>query len=174
MSAVMRRYSGVTRSDEITNSEDTIESRDLMKRIDELNELKEAVSNAKDDVEEARGVYEDEAGSGSEELIAWEKAKEALARAETDFDEDLQKELKLLEEVAEEASGYSGDWRHGATLIRESYFEDYAMQFAEDLHGNAVREASWPFDCINWEQAADALKGDYTGIDFDGVTYYVR
>lgn len=82
-------------------------------------------------------------------------------------------ELKALTDLQDEADGYS-DWRHGATLIRDSYFEDYARDLADDLHGRAARDASWPFDYIDWEKAADALKMDYTSVSFGGEDYWVR
>ena len=74
--------------------------------------------------------------------------------------------------MADEAEGYS-DWLHGATLIRDSYFKTYAQQFADDI-GAVNSEAGWPNSCIDWEQAADELQMDYTAIEFDGVTDWVR
>jgi hypothetical protein len=62
---------------------------------------------------------------------------------------------------------------HGETLIRDSYFEEYAQELAEDL-GYLQKNVSWPYDCINWEQAARELQQDYTSADFDGVTYWLR
>jgi len=75
-----------------------------------------------------------------------------------------------LQALEAEAEGYS-DWRHGAQLIADSYFEKYAQELAEEL--GQVSD-SWPFSCIDWEKAADELKQDYTSVDFDGVTYWVR
>ncbi len=91
---------------------------------------------------------------------------------ENGTDED-KAELKALKELAEEAEGYCGDWKYGATLIRDSYFEEYAEQLAEDI-GAIQKGASWPNTCIDWEKAADELKQDYTCVDFDGVDYWVR
>ena len=31
-----------------------------------------------------------------------------------------------------------------------------------------------PFDCIDWEKAADALRQDYSSIDYQGTTYLFR
>jgi hypothetical protein len=60
-----------------------------------------------------------------------------------------------------------------AALIRDSYFEDYARQLAEDI-GAIDSKASWPNNHIDWEDATDALKQDYTEVDFDGVSYWIR
>jgi hypothetical protein len=89
------------------------------------------------------------------------------------LDEDEQNELRILRELADEANGYAPDWEFGETLIRESYFEEYAEQLAEDI-GAIDRNAGWPLGCIDWEKAADQLKIDYTSVEFDGVTYWVR
>lgn len=95
--------------------------------------------------------------------------------ADSDDRTHANNELAVLQALQDEAEGYSnGDWKHGATLIRESYFERYAQDFADDIHGSAVRDASWPFDHINWADAAEALQQDYTSVDFDGVTYLIR
>lgn len=81
-------------------------------------------------------------------------------------------ELAALKALAEDGEG-SPDWEHGETLIRESYFEDYARELAEDI-GAIKGDESWPLNFIDWERAADELKTDYMTADFDGVTYYLR
>lgn len=88
-------------------------------------------------------------------------------------DEDLEsEERKALEDLAEEAEG-SPDWPHGETLIRDSHFEEYARELAEDT-GMIKGDESWPLNCIDWEEAADQLKQDYFSVDFDGVDYWIR
>jgi len=82
-------------------------------------------------------------------------------------------ELEMLEKLAGEASNYAEDWENGVTLIRDSYFKDYAYELAEDI-GALNHEAGWPLNCIDWERAARELRMDYTAVDFDGVTYWVR
>jgi hypothetical protein len=37
------------------------------------------------------------------------------------------------------------------------------------LHGNAIDNADWPFNYIDWEKAADALEDDYNSIEIDGA-----
>ena len=123
----------------ISNSEDVIDSRDVIARLEELRDERDSAE--------------------SPEAWAEENADDA-------------EELKALEALAEEGEGCA-DWTHGAGLIRESYFEDYARELAEDI-GAIGRDMQWPLHCIDWEKAADELKMDYTTVDFDGVTYYVR
>ena len=88
-------------------------------------------------------------------------------------DEEDAAELAALKSLEEDAEGYCPDWRHGASLIRDTYFEEYARQLAEDI-GAIDRNATWPACHIDWEAAAEALQQDYTSVEFDGVTYWVR
>lgn len=80
--------------------------------------------------------------------------------------------LDALEELAEEAEG-TPDWQYGETLIRESYFTEYAQQLAEDI-GAIGEDNQWPLHCIDWERAARELQQDYFSVEFNGVTYFVR
>lgn len=127
------------RTREISNSDDTIDSRDVIARIEEL----------RSDLESAIGD------------------------SDHDSADEIRDELAPLEKLASDGESLS-DWQYGVTLVRDSYFESYARDLAEDMSGEAIRNASWPFNHIDWDAAAEALKIDYTEIDFDGVAYYAR
>lgn len=133
-----------TRTVEISNSDSVIDSRDVIARIEEL----------RDEIESA-GIPANEIGGLNDTMG------------------DERDELVRLEKLAEEASGYAADWEYGETLIRESYFKTYAMELADDI-GAIPKEAAWPMTCIDWDQAARELRMDYTAVEFDGVTYWVR
>lgn len=92
---------------------------------------------------------------------------------DTERDESEQQELDALLALAQQAEGYAADWVYGATLIRDSYFKEYAQELADDI-GAIDADASWPMSCIDWEQAARELRMDYTAVDFDGLTYWIR
>jgi len=159
----------------IDNTDDIIDSRDVIKRIEELQAEREDLQT---DLAEIEEELEDErkkhAAAGTdfverEEIEARIKAaKEALA----EWEEDNGEELKNLTDLAEQGEGY-GDWDHGEALIRDSYFKEYAEQLADDI-GAIDGNANWPLSCIDWDQAADELKMDYTSVEFDGVTYWMR
>jgi hypothetical protein len=86
----------------------------------------------------------------------------------------IHEELDPLKALAEEASAAS-DWKYGETLIRDSYFRDYAEELAEDIGAiDSNLAGRWPYTHIDWDAAADALKQDYQPVDFDGVTYWIR
>lgn len=91
---------------------------------------------------------------------------------------DAQNELNALTAILADLEGLGGDeqWRgdwYPLTLIRDSYFRDYAEQLADDC-GMVPKNAQWPLTCIDWEQAARELRYDYTGVDIDGATYWTR
>mgnify|MGYP001571676538 CR=1 FL=1 len=89
-----------------------------------------------------------------------------------------QQELAKLKDLLAALKGNGGDeeWRgdgYPITLIRETYFTEYAQELAEDI-GAIGHELQWPLAYIDWEAAASQLKMDYTEVDFDGVTYLTR
>ena len=119
----------MTRTIEIDNSIDIIDSRDIVERINYL---------------------------------------------EIDTNVDEAEELTTLNAVVEEMEGYAGDKASdGISLIRDSYFKEYAQEFADDT-GVIHRNATWPTDCIDWDQAARELQMHYTNLEFEHVTYWYR
>jgi hypothetical protein len=90
-----------------------------------------------------------------------------------DHDDDEHDEYEALTNLANEADGYAADWKYGEALIRDSYFQEYAEQLAEDV-GAISPDATWPNDHIDWEAAAATLQQDYTPVGFDGVEYWIR
>jgi len=157
----------------IDNSQDIIDSRDVIARIEELEGDREALSDAIEEAQEARVGYTD-----PDDL---KEKQEALQDARAELEEwdesDDAKELKCLKDLAEEGENEC-EWESGTALVRESYFEEYARQLAEDL-GLLENCDRWPATCIDWEQAARDLKMDYSTVTFkdedgEGVDYYVR
>jgi hypothetical protein len=127
----------------ISNGDDIIDSRDVIEKIEQLQE----------------------------ELDGGEETEEGFMVNGVDMTEE-QEELTALLALAEEAEGCA-DWHHGEALIRDSHFERWAREFADDI-GAIDSNASWPQTCIDWKQAAEELQQDYTSVDFDGVTYWIR
>lgn len=117
-------------------------------------------------VEELREEFSDlpERESNEDAYVAW--------------DADGPTELAQLLDLLAECCGNGGDeqWEGGwypATLIRDSYFEDYAREFAEDI-GAINSKANWPNNCIDWKQAARELQMDYSVMEYNGVAYWYR
>lgn len=131
---------------DVSNTANVIDSRDVIARIEELEALR------------AENIETMENGTADDEI--------------EDFTREDAEELKALTALADEGEGV-GDWSYGATLVRDDYFEDYARQVAEDL-GMITSDYQWPASHIDWEAAADSLRMDYTSVEFEGVTFWVR
>jgi len=93
----------------ITNDADTLDSRDIDARIEELEALLEG--SYWDGDEEPRRFSED---------------------GQVDLTEEAE-ELACLREFRYLTEPFCPDWRHGVTLIRDSCFERYAEELAEAL-----------------------------------------
>jgi len=160
------------RNIQISSSDDIIDSRDIIARIEELQDLRADLESTSEDAAENLKTNE---GNKDADIGELEEALETAKQVLKDWDEDEEgRELKSLLDLADECEGYVDDWKYGAALIRESYFTEYAEQLAEDIGDYNSRDVKWPYTCIDWEKAADELKADYTTVDFDGVIYFVR
>lgn len=87
-------------------------------------------------------------------------------------------ELDGLTAILEELKGYGGDeqWRgdwYPVTLIRDTHFEDYAQELAEEV-GAIERDATWPARHIDWKAAAEELQQDYSSVEIEGADYWYR
>lgn len=89
------------------------------------------------------------------------------------LDDDEKAELTALQAFRDEAEVYCSDWKHGETLIKDSYFKEYAQELADDI-GAISKGASWPNNCIDWDEAARQLQEDYTSAELMGETYWFR
>ena|SRR5437868_15243805 len=160
-------------TDSISNSDDVIDSRNVIARIEELEGDRQGLVDELDEATECVKFHHngelDEAGDYPEH-IEWHRCREALS--EWDAGDDAE-ELRKLKAFAGEAAGYAADWRHGAMLVHDSHFQKYAEEEAEAM-GLINTNASWPYTCIGWEKAATELQQDYTSVDFDGETYWTR
>lgn len=151
----------------VDNGQDILDSRDVIARLEELQEERETLADAVTEAEKEHAANIEQ-NADQDEIDASEGAQTAAREALTDWDTDNGEELNALKDFIDEGSD---EWRHGETLIRETYFEDYARELAEEI-GALENCDKWPATCIDWEQAAKELRMDYTGADFDGVTYY--
>jgi hypothetical protein len=95
--------------------------------------------------------------------------------------DDETAELTALRVLAESGESMR-DWSFGLTLVRESHFVEYAEELAGDTDLLQGESADWPFRHIDWQAAADELRGDYTSFVFRSwdfypdelITYYAR
>lgn len=140
---------------------DILNTRDLNRRLNELEDeredLEDAVTILKDELKDCdpdeKEDYENDVADAIEALQEWDDK----------YKEELDELYTMRDEIPE--------WRHGEALIAEEDFAEYAEQLADDLYGI---HNHWPFDHIDWDAAADALKADYSTIDYQGTTYFYR
>ena len=151
----------------ISNTDDVIDSRDVIERIEELEGERQDLQDAFE-----TAVDNELQNTDPEQRETLNTVRNDAYKALTDWDEENKAELDALKALTEEAEGYSEDWRHGATLVRDSYFEDYARELLEDI-GDIPRNLPHYIE-INWEATARNIRVDYTEVDFDGVSYWVR
>lgn len=132
----------MTIPDEITNTADVIDVRDVIARVEYLEGI---VPDSDNDAGETNEAHE---------------------------------ELAMLTELLDDLRSnggdeqWKGDW-YPITMIRDSYFVDYAQELAEDI--GAINQAgAWPNDCIDWDKAAEQLQHEYSTVTFGGVDYWYR
>ena len=142
------------RTTNVDNCTETIDSRDIIDRIEAL--------------QEERQDWIEQGGEIPLDSPEWAAAANAWA---IENGEDAA-ELAALQRLAEEAEGYAEDWHHGEILIRDSYFTEYAREMLEDC-GTIPRDLPWWAE-IDWEATARNVRADYTAVDFDAVTYWIR
>lgn len=134
---------------EITLTEDVLDSRDIIARIEDLEDT---IGTAKTECLEQYGDDEN--------------YEEALAAHMEQFEEEIA-ELAKLKELESEFSSYA-DWKGGETLINEDHFVDYVKQLLEDC---GEIPANLPhYIVIDWEDTADNIRADYN----EHMGYYMR
>jgi len=130
----------------IDNSQDVLDSRDIIARIEELEDDRD-------------------------NFIADNEEMEMPPSWEDENQEDAE-ELKNLTTLQDELGGYCEDWKYGTTLIREDYFEEYVQDMLEDI-GELPKDLP-SYIVIDWDKTAYNVRQDYTSGEFDGITYWAR
>jgi hypothetical protein len=128
----------------LDSSEDVIDVRDIIARVEDLRHVRG------DDLD----------------------AEEALELTESDATE-----LAHLEAILADLAGnggdeqFEGDW-YPITLIRDSYFTEYAREMLEDCDYISKDFPHWIE--IDWTATARNIRMDYTSTEIDGVIYWYR
>lgn len=158
-----------------TGSDNIIDTRDVISLWEDLSSDRDTYQS---DIDEAQETLDDLEAEHTEEN-----------------DEELGPKLEEARTVLEEAKGALADWEEendwqkidafkndldtdvsyaedGVTLINSDYFTEYAEDCFRDTQDTEVDTSKWPFNCIDWEEAAKELQHDFSSIDFDGSTFY--
>ena len=156
------------RSEEITNSTDILDSRDIQKRYDYLTQTIEDAF-----VDAGRGSFDF--------LAAWDKDEkktgaivEYLIKRDL-LDESEFEEWTLIRHVFIDNMSDFYEWDDGMSFLLDSYMdESWVEQEMEDL-GYLSRDLPYPIrDNINFAGILEDLQEYYTELNFDGVTYWYR
>jgi antirestriction protein len=126
-------------------------------------------------------IEEDTAGIRSGSVLNPEqflKAYREFHSPSLGYSDSILEKLAMLTNVLSDLRGMGGDeqWRgewYPVTLIRDSYFQTYAQELAEDI-GAIKADSTWPHTCIDWEHAARELRYDYSAVEINGATYWTR
>jgi len=144
---------------QLSNCDDVLDSRDIISALeDAINDAIDEYATWLDNESEFsvdEGMFEDIPQSWLDEVCA-------------NYDD-----IKALQALCEEGESFA-DWQHGETLIHDSYFAQYAEELAHDLGLVSGEMMDWPLRHIDWQAAAEELQMDYSTIDFDGQTYWIR
>lgn len=166
----------------LDNSQDIIDSRDVIARIEELESEIEAEMISEDNgatpqLDDDGNTIEEIAtcntcGKEWNDALITDRTPAPSARCPYEAIHEEIEELRVLKAFAEEAEEYAEDWQYGATLIRESYFVEYCEDLCKDI-GDLPKDIPHYIE-IDWEKTAENIKADYTEVEFDGVVYLVR
>lgn len=166
----------------IGDTDDIIDSRDIieehMRLSVERGLLVSNLDDAQEDLDAARRAVADAETDSDRDLAREEvwherKRRDVAANALAVWDANNGADLEELAEIVSEGESLFPDWTFGETLVRDDYFEVYAQELAEEI-GAVDRDAPWPANCIDWSEAAEQLKMDYSELDIHGQTYWGR
>ena len=155
----------------ISNSDDIINSKELMSEIEELeSELDEKEGEIAEIEEEIENLKENE-DMTSEEMDEVIGLEEDLLKLKKEL-QIIKDELEELQDFNDEFEGYCPDWQYGVAIIRESYIDVYLKDELEDCRYIPKDFPDWIE--IDWDATFDNMKADWTEGEFDGITYYAR
>jgi DNA repair exonuclease SbcCD ATPase subunit len=159
---------------------ETLDTRDLQGRLEELTDIRDERQRVQDELDTAERALADfeEEIKDKEESEENEKNLEELTTQRDDLENELakteeldeteKKELDELESIKEEIS----EWKEGTCLIPESDFTEYVQEMLEDC-GDLPKDLPH-YIIIDWEATADNIRQDYSTCDYQGTTYLYR
>lgn len=139
-------------------TDDYIDSRDIVEKIDELTN--EFIAATED------GVDPDEWIDPRDCQMSADDWKLGLN------DEDAELLAALIAFREEEDGNYGDSFEDGITFIHETYFTEAMKQLCEDI--GYLPEGTPDWLVIDWEETADNLRADYRESTFQGREYWAR
>lgn len=144
-----------------------IDSRDIIDRLNELKDEKQAIIDSIREVEESIANSDD-----NSEIQEMNEQVDSLNMEFEEWESDNEDELNMLASINDEGEQASSDWSHGEALISSDYWVEYCKELCEDI-GDLPKNIPG-YIVIDWDQTAENISADYTTIDIDGTDYYIR
>ena len=163
----------------------SLDSRDIQEEIDNIECLKndyesnlESLNSELNDLEselydiENEEDYEDKQNDIDNKLEEIAEKENEIQECEFEYNR-YSEELAELEALKEEIESSSDEgFEYGIQLIHENYIDDYLDELLEDCGYIPKDLPSWIK--IDWQATYDNMKEDYTEIELNGNTFYVR
>lgn len=160
----------------VDNTQNILDSRDVIERLEELQMVRETYVEEIEDCENTAKDTGDERTQDEHNAADAALAEARAALVAWDAGDDGN-ELRALIALAEEGEN-SPDWNYGETLIREDYFTSYIEELIADCYPTSkeMNSGDWPWRhmSLDYDAAADEARADYFELDFAGVTYLLR
>ena len=143
------------------NGDDILDVRDIIERIEELD-----------------AIHDDMYSAQTDENLPEERAHAVIKFTDWCMEEGGEcSERAILRSFMESIAGYGGDeqWEgswYPVTLIRDSYFPDYAEELIKDCGYISKDLPSWIE--IDWQSTAKNIQVDYDSAELVDVTYWYR
>lgn len=158
----------------IDNTENILDVRDIIERVEELREERDSLTEHLDECISAYEYHDSDNTKSTPEYDDMKEAEEAVKNWE---DGEEAKELATLESLLADIRGCGGDHQwHGdwypVTLIHENYFVEAMKVLVQDV-GDLPRDIPDYIE-IDWDATAENLRTDYSSVDFDGQEYWYR
>ena len=147
-----------------------LDTRDLYLRQSELEDFRDALNEARENLEEERAEEEPD----QDNLIDLEKE---LETAEFMFGDAEKEELEALEALENEVTAYvpSESYIRGVELIHERNLTEYVKEtFYESYDGLREADESSFTLVIDWDATADNMRLELAEVEYAGKTYLVR
>jgi len=135
---------------------------EIEKEKDNLEADIEYLNSEYDELCDELAEIEADEGATDEEYRAKEDGVSNKRREIEFWKNDNQERLDDLTQCLKDMEDYGGD-----TLIKEDSFTDYVIELAD-----SVDIPNWIV--VDWEATAENVAMDYTVVEFEGETWYMR
>ena len=163
----------------------SLDSRDIQSEIDNIESLKndyesdlESLNDELNDLEselydiENEEDYDDKQNDIDNKLEEIAEKENELQECEFEYNR-YSEELAELESLKEEISDNSDEgFEYGIQLIHENDIDDYLHELLIDCGYIQKDLPSWVE--IDWQATYDNMKQDYSELELNGNTFYVR